>query len=64
MKNPEAKRQYENELLVMKVIKRLHNSKGTCNYVGNTPIKYFFINLIKRIPNQFEIGFPRLLTHG
>ena len=48
----------------MKVIKRLHNSKGTCNYVGNTPIKYFLINLIKRIPNQFEIGFPRLLTHG
>lgn len=28
MKNAEAKRQYDNELLVMKVIKRLHNSKG------------------------------------
>ena len=28
MKNAEANRQFDNELAVMKVIKKLHNSKG------------------------------------
>lgn len=40
MNNFEAKRQYDNELQVMKVIKKLHNSKGT--NIG-APFKVFSI---------------------
>lgn len=31
MVNIESKRQYENELLVLKEIKKLHNSRGKLN---------------------------------
>lgn len=49
MKNVEANRQYDNELQVLKDIKKLHNSKGM--YLTNlTPFRV--------------LGFPRMLTHG
>ncbi len=51
MANTESKRQYENELLVLKDIKKLHNSKGEHQY---SP---WLIDL-------YHKGFPRLLTHG
>lgn len=36
MANAESKRQYENELLVLKDIKKLHNSKGTFRNSNDT----------------------------
>ena len=37
MVNIESKRQYENELLVLKEIKKLHNSKGKLNIYFISP---------------------------
>ena len=52
MVNIESKRQYENELLVLKEIKKLHNSRGKLN---------IFI-LPKRIPTASHAWLPRRQT--
>lgn len=49
MNKAESKRQFDNEIQVLKVIKRLQSSKG------KSP---------RNVSLIWSVGFPRLLTHG
>ena len=42
----EAMRQFENEIMVLKVIKRLHNSKGNMSQNYKKPYLFYFENFL------------------